>query len=76
MVNTDTQAKTVNIKSGTLKTGKKIIKILLSAPQLSTENSFDAEAIKPKEEISEAKNGKISTEIPANSLMVLKLKII
>lgn len=76
MVNTDTQAKTINIKPGTLKTGKKITKILLSAPQLSTENSFDAEPIKPKEEISEAKNGEISTEIPANSLVVLKLKTI
>ncbi len=75
MVNTDTQAKTVNIKPGTLKTGKKITKILLSASQLSTENSFDAEPIKPKEEISEAKNGEISTEIPANSLVVLKVKI-
>lgn len=76
MVNTDTQAKTVNIKPGTLKTGKKITKILLSAPQLSTENSFNAEPIKPKEEISEAKNGEISTEIPVNSLIVLKVKLI
>ncbi|OCA76544.1 alpha-L-arabinofuranosidase [Chryseobacterium contaminans] len=75
MVNTDTQAKTVNIKPGTLKTGKKITKILLSAPQLSTENSFDAEPIKPKEEIYETKNGEIFTLIPANSLVVLKVKI-
>lgn len=76
MINTDTQAKTVNINPGTLKIGKKVTQILLSAPQLSSENNFDAEPVKPKEENSEAKKGKISTEIPANSLVVLKVKTI
>ncbi len=58
IVNADNQAKTVNINPGTLKIGKKVTKILLSAPQLSSENNFDTEPVKPKEENSEAKKVK------------------
>ncbi len=76
IVNTDTQGKRITINPGNLKVGKKLTQTLLSAPQLSSENNFDAELVKPKEEIFEAKNGKIFTEIPASSLVVLKLKLI
>lgn len=76
IVNTDLQAKKISINPVNMKVGKKFTQIFLSAPQLSSENNFTAEPVKPKEETFAFKNGKISTEIPANSLVILKLNSI
>lgn len=76
IVNTDAQAKKININPINLKVGKKLNRIDLSAPALSSENNFNTESVMPKEETSLLKNGKISAEIPANSLVVLKLELI
>ena len=76
IVNTDAQAKKININPINLKVGKKLNRIDLSAPALSSENNFNTESVMPKEETSLLKNGKITAEIPANSLVVLKLELI
>jgi alpha-N-arabinofuranosidase len=76
IVNTDAQAKKININPINLKVGKKLNRVDLSAPALSSENNFNTESVMPKEETSLLKNGKISAEIPANSLVVLKLELI
>lgn len=74
LVNTDAKSKSVTINPENINLGKKLTKITLTAPELSTENSFENEPIQPKEETSTVKKGKMMVEIPAKSLVVLKVK--
>ncbi|WP_294276797.1 alpha-L-arabinofuranosidase C-terminal domain-containing protein [uncultured Chryseobacterium sp.] len=74
IVNTDAKNKSVTINPENISLGKKLTKITLTAPELSTENSFENEPIQPKEETSTVKKGKMMVEIPAKSLVVLKIK--
>ncbi len=73
LVNTDAKSKSVTINPENISLGKKLTKITLTAPQLSTENSFENEPIQPKEEMSVVKKGKLTIEIPAQSLVILKI---
>lgn len=73
IVNADTQPKEVNLNAKNLRLGDKMIKIILSADTLDTENSFTSEPIKPKENSESIKRGKISTEIPPKSVVILKI---
>ncbi|WP_294286414.1 alpha-L-arabinofuranosidase C-terminal domain-containing protein [uncultured Chryseobacterium sp.] len=74
LVNTDAKSKSVTINPANLKFGNTLTKITLTAPQLSTENSFENEPIQPKEETIRLKKGKMIMEIPAQSLVILKVK--
>ena len=74
IVNTDGESKSVNINPKNISLGKKLTKIILTAPQLSAENSFENEIIQPKEETSTLKKGELTLEIPAQSLVILKIK--
>ncbi|WP_449387619.1 alpha-L-arabinofuranosidase C-terminal domain-containing protein [Chryseobacterium lineare] len=74
IVNTDAESKSVNINPKNINLGKKLTKIILTAPQLSAENSFENEIIQPKEESATFKKGKITLEIPGQSLVILKIK--
>lgn len=74
IVNTDAESKSVNINPKNISLGKKLTKIILTAPQLSAENSFENEIIQPKEESATLKKGKITLEIPGQSLVILKIK--
>ena len=49
IVNADTQPKAVILNTKNLRLGGKMIKIILSADTLDTENSFTSEPIQPKE---------------------------
>ncbi|WP_378103319.1 alpha-L-arabinofuranosidase C-terminal domain-containing protein [Chryseobacterium sp. sg2396] len=73
IVNTDAKSKSITINPENISLGKKLTKITLTAPQLSTENSFENEPIQPKEEMSVVKKGKLTIEIPAQSLVILKI---
>jgi alpha-N-arabinofuranosidase len=74
IVNTDSQEKTIEINPRNIKLGQKLMKIILTASALSNENNFKTENIQPVEDNSIIKKGKFSVEIPANSLVVLKIK--
>ncbi|KAA0129568.1 alpha-L-arabinofuranosidase [Chryseobacterium sp. SN22] len=74
IVNTDAGSKSVTINPANLKLGNTLTKITLTAPQLSTENSFENEPIQPKEETVSLKKGKMTVEIPSQSLIILKVK--
>ncbi|SDQ09109.1 alpha-N-arabinofuranosidase [Chryseobacterium soldanellicola] len=74
IVNTDSEKKSIEINPGNIKLGQKLMKIVLTAPALSDENNFKTENIQPAEDNSIIKNGKFSVEIPANSLVILKIK--
>lgn len=74
LVNTDAKSKSVTINPESISLGKKLSKITLTAPQLSTENSFENEIIQPKEESSILEKRKIKVEIPGQSLVILKIK--
>ncbi|WP_294203647.1 alpha-L-arabinofuranosidase C-terminal domain-containing protein [uncultured Chryseobacterium sp.] len=74
IVNTDAKSKSVTINPENISLGKKLTKITLTAPELSTENSFENEPIQPKEETSTVKKGKMMVEIPAKSLVILKVE--
>lgn len=74
IVNTDAGSKSVTINPANMKFGNALTKIILTAPQLSTENSFENEPIQPKEETVSLKKGKMVVEIPAQSLVILKVK--
>ena len=73
IVNADTQPKAVILNTKNLRLGGKMIKIILSADTLDTENSFTSELIQPKENSESIKRGKISTEIPPKSVVILKI---
>ena len=73
IVNADTQPKEVNLNTKNLRFDDKMIKIILSADTLDTENSFTSEPIQPKEKSESIKRGKISTEIPSKSVVILKI---
>lgn len=74
IVNTDFQKKSIEINPKNVKLGQKLTKMILTAPVLSAENNFKTESIQPVEEDSVIKKGKFSVEIPANSLIILKIK--
>ena len=73
IVNADSQPKEVNLNTKNLRFDDKMIKIILSADTLDTENSFTSEPIQPKEKSESIKRGKISTEIPSKSVVILKI---
>ena len=73
IVNADSQPKAVILNAKNLRLGGKMIKIILSADTLDTENSFTSEPIQPKENSESIKRGKISTEIPSKSVVILKI---
>lgn len=74
IVNTDSQEKSIEINPKNIKLGSKLTKTTLTASQLSSENNFQTENIKPLEENSVIKKGKFSVQIPVNSFVVLKIK--
>lgn len=74
IVNTDSQEKSIEINPKNIKLGSKLTKTTLTASQLSSENNFQTENIKPLEENSVIKKGKFSVQIPPNSFVVLKIK--
>ncbi|MGI9649717.1 alpha-L-arabinofuranosidase C-terminal domain-containing protein [Chryseobacterium sp. RLHN22] len=74
IVNADPQETSVEINPENSKMGSQFTKIVLTSAGLSDENNFQSEAITPKEETQAIKKGKISVEIPANSLVILKIK--
>ncbi|KQT16707.1 alpha-L-arabinofuranosidase [Chryseobacterium sp. Leaf404] len=74
IVNTDSQEKSIEINPKNIKLGSKLTKTTLTASQLSAENNFQTENIKPLEENSVIKKVKFSVQIPANSFVVLKIK--
>ena len=73
IVNADSQPKAVILNAKNLRLGGKMIKIILSADTLDTENSFTSEPIQPKENSESIKRGKISTDIPPKSVVILKI---
>lgn len=74
LVNSNTQQTSVDISPKNIKLGSQLTKIVLTSTGLSDENNFQSETIIPKEETQTIKKGKISAEIPANSLVILKIK--
>ena len=74
IVNADSQETAVEIHPEHIKSGSQMTKIVLTASGLADENNFQSEPIRPKEEMQTLKKGNISVVIPANSLVVLKIK--
>ena len=74
IVNSNAQQTSIEITPINIKPSSKMTKIILTAWALKDENNFQSENIKPVEETSVLKKGKISVDIPANSLVVLKIK--
>lgn len=74
IVNSDPKETSVEINPKNIKIGSQLTKIVLSSTELTDENNFQSETIKPKEEIQTIKMGKILVDIPANSLVILKIK--
>jgi len=74
LVNSDAQQSSVEINPKNIKSGSQLTKIILTSAGLSDENNFQTENIKPVEETQVLKKGKISVDIPANSLVILKIK--
>lgn len=74
IVNSNAEQTSVEINPKNIKPGSQMTKITLTSSGLSDENNFQTENIKPVEETQVLKKGKISLDIPANSLVVLKIK--
>ncbi|SHJ90841.1 alpha-L-arabinofuranosidase C-terminal domain-containing protein [Epilithonimonas mollis] len=74
IVNSNAVQTSVEINPKNIKPGNKMTKIILTSSGLSDENNFQTENIKPVEETQVLKKGKISVDIPANSLIILKIK--
>ena len=74
IVNTDSQEKLIEINPKNIRLGSNLTKITLTASQLSAENNFQTENIKPLEENSVIKKGKFSVQILPNSFILLKMK--
>jgi len=74
IVNSNPKETSVEINPKNIEIGSQLTKIVLTSAGLSDENNFQSETITPKEETQTIKKGKISVEIPANSLVVLKIK--
>ena len=74
IVNSNAEQTSVEINPKNIKSGSQLTKIILTSSGLSDENNFQTENIKPVEETQVLKKGKISVDIPANSLIVLKIK--
>jgi alpha-N-arabinofuranosidase len=74
IVNSNAYQTSVEITPKNIKTGSQMTKIILTASALQDENNFQTENIKPVEETSVLKKGKISVDIPASSLVILKIK--
>ncbi|MEY8759058.1 alpha-L-arabinofuranosidase C-terminal domain-containing protein [Chryseobacterium tongliaoense] len=73
IVNTGTQNRSVIINPKNIKYGNRLTRIILTAPKLSSENNFNEEPVRPEENTSTVKNGRLSVDIPGNSLVILKL---
>lgn len=74
LVNSNAQQTTVEINPKNIKSGSQMTKVILTSSGLSDENNFQTENIKPVEETQTLKKGEISVDIPANSLVILKIK--
>lgn len=74
IVNSDLTKTSVDINLKNIKKGSQLTKITLTSSGLADENNFESETIQPKEEIQALKKGKILVDIPANSLVILKIK--
>jgi alpha-N-arabinofuranosidase len=74
IVNSNAYQTSVEITPKNIKPGSQMTKIILTASALQDENNFQTENIKPVEETSVLKKGKISADIPASSLVILKIK--
>lgn len=74
IVNSSAKQTAVEITPKNIKPSSKMTKVILTAWALKDENNFQTENIRPVEETSVLKKGKISVDIPANSLVVLKIK--
>lgn len=74
IVNINTKEISVEINPKNIKLGSKLAKTTLKASQLSSENNFETENIKPLEENSVIKKGKFSVQVPSNSFVVFKIK--
>ena len=74
IVNSNAYQTSVEITPKNIKPGSQMTKIILTASALQDENNFQTENIKPAEETSVLKKGKISVDIPASSLVILKIK--
>lgn len=74
IVNAHAEKTSVEINPKNITSGSKLTRIVLTSAGLSDENNFQSEIITPKEETQTIKKGKISAEIPANSVVILKLK--
>jgi len=74
IVNSNAYQTSVEVTPKNIKPGSQMTKIILTASALQDENNFQTENIKPVEETSVLKKGKISVDIPANSLVILKIK--
>lgn len=74
IVNSNAYQTSVEITPKNIKQGSQMTKIILTASALQDENNFQTENIKPVEETSVLKKGKISVDIPASSLVILKIK--
>lgn len=72
IVNSAKQTAEVKVNPKGVKLGSSVEQILLSGPDLVSENNFDKETIKPKTTTFKAKKGDFSVQIPANSFIVLK----
>ncbi len=73
IVNSNAVQTSVEINPKNIKPCNKMTKIILTSSGLSDENNFQTENIKPVEETQVLKKGKISVDIPANSLIILKI---
>ena len=62
----------VKLKPKSIKLSDSAEQILLTSPDLKSENNFDKEIIKPQSSVLKLKKGDISVDIPANSFVILK----
>lgn len=72
IVNAAQENTQVKLKTKSIKLSDSAEQILLTSPDLKSENNFDKEIIKPQSSVLKLKKGDISVDIPANSFVILK----
>lgn len=72
IVNAAQENMQVKLKPKSIKLSDYAEQILLTSPDLKSENNFDKEIIKPQSSVLKLKKGDISVDIPANSFVILK----
>ncbi|UOE39516.1 alpha-L-arabinofuranosidase C-terminal domain-containing protein [Chryseobacterium oryzae] len=72
IVNAAQENMQVKLKPKSIKLSDSAEQILLTSPDLKSENNFDKEIIKPQSSVLKLKKGDISVDIPANSFVILK----